>query len=124
MTTYLNKQQPNYTAHKVQNEFLSNTGLHILQQIASRTQTAKFFTVMLDTATDPDNKEQVVLVFRWVDDDLCSREDFLGLHLTDSITLQALVAIIKDTILRFMYHYSLLSQAWHALPQTEHSSFQ
>ena len=31
-------------------------------------------------------------------------------------------ALVADDV--FMYHYSLLSQAWHALPQTEHFSFQ
>ena len=43
---------------------------------------------------------QVVLVFRWVDDDLQVHEDFVGLHETDSTTADALVAIFRDTLLR------------------------
>ena len=74
--------------------------LQILRHIAAQIQSAVFFTVMVDETTDCSNKEQVVLVFRWVDDDLTAHEEFIGLYLTDSITAAALVAIIEDTLLR------------------------
>ena len=54
---------------------------------------------MLDETTDCSNKEQVVLVFRWVDENLTAHEDFVGLYVTDSINSAALVAIIRDTLL-------------------------
>ena len=38
----------------------------------------------------------MVLAFRWVGEDLVAHEDFIGLYLSDSITL---VAITEDTIL-------------------------
>ena len=55
---------------------------------------------MVDETTDCSNKEQVVLVFRWVGEDLVPHEDFIGLYLTDSIAATALVDIIEDVILR------------------------
>ena len=55
---------------------------------------------MIDETSDCSNKEQVVLVFRWVSEDLVASEEFFGLYLTDSITSAALVAIIEDTLLR------------------------
>ena len=56
--------------------------------------------MMVDETTDKANKQQVVLVFRWVDDALVAHEEFIGLYLTDSIRFEALVAVIKDTLLR------------------------
>ena len=97
---FLERQQLKYTAHEVQNELLSIMALQILRHIAAQIQSAVFFTVMVDETTDCSNKEQVVLVFRWVDDDLTAHEEFIGLYLTDSITAAALVAIIEDTLLR------------------------
>ena len=55
---------------------------------------------MIDEATDCSNKEQVVLTFRWVGEDLVPHEEFMGLYLTESITSAALVTIIEDTLLR------------------------
>ena len=36
------------------------------------------FTIMIDETTDVSTKEQVVIVFRWVDSLLMSHEDFVG----------------------------------------------
>ena len=46
------------------------------------------------------NREQVALVFYWVDSDVASHEEFVGLYQTNSITSDALVAVIKDTLLK------------------------
>lgn len=43
---------------------------------------------------------QVVLVLRWVDDDLCAHEEFIGLYKVSSIEASSLVSVIKDTLLR------------------------
>ena len=98
--TYLEKLQLKYTSHKVQNKFLSIMALQLLRSIASQLQTAVFFTIMMDEATDCGNEEQVLLVFCWVDEDLTPHEEFIGLYLTTSITAAALLAIVEDTILR------------------------
>ena len=97
---FLGKQQLKYTSHQVHNELLSIMSLQLLRQVASHIQSAVFFTVMLDEATDSANHEQVVLVFRWIDDNLTPHEEFVGLYLTASVTASALLAIIEDTILR------------------------
>ena len=44
------------------------------------------------------NVEQVVLVIRWVDNTLCSHEEFIGLYKTESV--HAKVGIINDCLLR------------------------
>ena len=68
--------------------------------MAASLQSSVYYTGMVDETTDTANKEKVVLVFRWVDDDLQVHEDFVGLHETDLTTADALVAIIRDTLLR------------------------
>ena len=45
-------------------------------------------------------------------------------HLVEAARYFTYFAKLFFSFIVFMYHYSLLSQAWHALPQTEHSSFQ
>ena len=42
---------------------------------------------------------QVVIVLRWVDDELNVHEEFIGLYEVPSIEASSLVFIIKDTLL-------------------------
>ena len=100
MTKILDRKQLKYSSHEVHNELLSIMALQVLRQIAASLQSAVFYALMVDETTDKANKEQVVLVFQWVDNDLVAHEEFVGLYLTDSITSKALVAVIKDTLLR------------------------
>ena len=96
----LERPQLKYTSPEMQNGLVS-----IMANIVLRTITARFqssiFTVMIDESTDIANIEQVVLVFRWVDNALDAHEEFVGLYQTDSLEAKALVTIIKDTIFRF-----------------------
>ena len=73
--------------------------LKILKEIAASLQAAIYFTIMVDETTDAGNKEQVVFVFWWVDDDLQVHRDFLGLHSIGSTISAALVSLISDTLL-------------------------
>ena len=98
---YLERKQLKYVSHDVQNEFLSIMALQVLREITANLQSqSAHFTIMVDETTDMSNKEQVVLVFRRVDNDLVPHEEFVGLYQTDSITSNALVAVIRDVLLR------------------------
>ena len=52
---FLQKKQLKYTFHEVQNELLSIMALQVLRRIAAQIQSAVFFTVMVDEATDCSN---------------------------------------------------------------------
>ena len=54
----------------------------VLDEIATNIQSADLFTVMADESTDASNKEQVVVVIRWVDKSLDVHEDFIHLYNT------------------------------------------
>ena len=71
---------------------MAQTILHVKQ-----IQSSIYFSLMVDETTDISNREQVVLVFRWVAEDLTVHEDFFGLYQTDTIDAKALR--IKDTLL-------------------------
>ena len=55
---------------------------------------------MLDETTDKSIKEQAVFLLRWVDEALEVHKEFIGLYSTSCTTAEALVSIIKDTLLR------------------------
>ena len=49
--------------------------------------------------TDLSNREQVVVCLRWVDCSLDVHEEFVGLHMVDSMDANTLVSVIKDVLL-------------------------
>ena len=95
---WMKRKSNKYTSHDIQNEILQVMALKALRQIATIIQ-ATHFTIMIDETTDTSTTEQVVVVFRWVDDALQVHEDFVGLFETDSISPDSLCALIKDTLL-------------------------
>ena len=97
LSAWLEKKSNKYTGHDVQNEMLQIMALRMLREIASNIQSS-MFTIMVDETTDASTREQVVIVLRWVDDELMVHEDLIGLHLTDSIDSDSLVTIIHDVL--------------------------
>ena len=55
---------------------------------------------MIDETSNASNVEQVVLVFRWVDNNLAVHEEFIGLYQSNPIDAKSLVAIVRDSLLR------------------------
>ena len=74
------KRTDKCTSHDMQNDMLKAMAHKILRNINFRLHSASFFTIMADETTDASNKEQVVIVFRYVDNnDFSVEEEFLGL---------------------------------------------
>ena len=96
----MKKKKEKYTSHEVQNEILKLMALRVLREISTNLHSTEFYTVMIDECTDISNKEQVVIVLRWIDDQLTPHEEFLGLYVVPSIGSSVLVSIIKDTLVR------------------------
>ncbi|XP_052268522.1 zinc finger MYM-type protein 1-like [Dreissena polymorpha] len=74
--------------------------IHIIHKVASNIKTNEFYTIIADEKTDKSNREQVVLVFRHVDEDLNVHEDFVGFHQVHSIDATTMTSVIEDTLLR------------------------
>ena len=98
-----------YTSPEIQNEMMKIMSLKILREIAAEIQSASFFTLMADEATDVRNCSQLVVVIRWVSDDLEVFEDFIGLNHMEKIDAVSIVTALKDVLLRMnLYNYNLL----------------
>ena len=74
--------------------------LSILRSIATNLHDAYCFTVMADESADSSNQEQLVICFRWVDQQLEVHEDFVGLYEIPDTSANTIVAAIKDCLLR------------------------
>ena len=74
--------------------------LKIIRKIAVSFQGSDFFTIMADETTDASNKEQVVICMQRVDNNFEAYEEFIGMHVVDSIDASTLYHVIKDVLLR------------------------
>ncbi len=100
ITGWLEKKTKKYTAPDMQNEILKTMALQVLRQVVESIHSAPFLTLMIDETTDVSNIEQVVICFRWVDSNLESHEEFIGLYQVDSTQSSTLVATIHDVLQR------------------------
>ena len=112
INVFIEKNKMKYTSHEIQNEVLSIMSLQVFCEIIIQIQSAPYFTVMIDEATDLDNIEQVVLVIPSVIDNLTVTEDFIGLYKTESIESSSLVSVIKDVLLRMNLKLKYCQGQW------------
>ena len=96
----INKKTDKYTSADIQNEILKITSLNIFREIAANLQNGVWYTIMADEVNDESNREQVIVCLRWIDEQVEAREEFIGLHKVDQIDSDAIVAVLKDTLLR------------------------
>ena len=97
---WLEKKTDKYVSADIQNELLKVMGLQFLRDIGAAFHNAEFSSLMVDETTDISNKEQAVLCFCWVSDDLIAHREFVGLYGTENTEAQTLVNIILDVLTR------------------------
>lgn len=93
LSCWLKKKTDKYTSADIQNELLQVMAHHILREIATNVHDRPF-SVKVDETTDASTQEQCVIILRWVDDNLESHEDFIGLYVTSSTSADSIVSII------------------------------
>ena len=97
----MKKKSGKYThPYTKMNECLQLMCLTILGEISKNIQNSVYYTIMADEVTDSSNKEQFVVCLCWVDHDLVSHEELVGLYAVDNITSETLVNSLKDVLLR------------------------
>lgn len=69
-------QNATYRSKTIQNELIDCVGAWIRQQLIREVAEACFFSILADETTDCSNREQLTLVFRFVDGENQIREDF------------------------------------------------
>ena len=70
----------------------------ILEEIASNIQQSTFFSLMADETTDAANKEQLVVVYRWIDDEFCVYEEFVGLRELEKTDSQSIFRELTNSL--------------------------
>ena len=100
ITSFIQQKRDKYCSPQIQNEIQKVMALHVVRQIATSIQQAKYFTVMADEVTDCSNKEQVAICFCTVDDNFQPQESFISLQVVESIQADVLVSVLKDTMVR------------------------
>ena len=102
---YLASKTDKYTSHQIQNEMLQVMALRILREICDLIRGAPFYSIMADEVTDSSNREQVVCL-RWVDQHLEPHEEFVGLHVVDTVASDRITTVLKDVLLRMNLNLS------------------
>ena len=77
----------------------------ILRKI-TRSLSGKLFAIMVDETSDISNTEQLVFCLRYVDEDLTTHEEFIGLYNMDSTTAENITLVIQDILLRLSLQMS------------------
>ena len=96
---YLASKSDKYTSHHIQNEMLQVMALRILREICDSIRGAPFYSLMADEVTDSSNREQVVVCLRWVDQHFEPHEEFVGLHVVNTVASDMITAVLKDVLL-------------------------
>ena len=95
------RRRNNWTSHEIQNEIIKIMAYSVLRKIACTIRANKYFSILVNDATDCSFKEQVSICFRHVDvNTLEVHQEFAGLYETDNTTAATLTTIIKDAICR------------------------
>ena len=84
----------------IQNEMMKKMALKVLTEVAQNIQSADFYSLMSDEATDVSNVLQLVICLRWVDCDFVAYEEFIGFKDMPSTNADSIVAELTDVLLR------------------------
>ena len=71
-----------------------------MKEVAQNIQSADFYSLMGDKATDVSNVLELVICLRWVDCDLVAHDEFIGLKDMPCTNADSIVAELKYVLLR------------------------
>ena len=98
LESWLHRSQEWFTSPIIQNEVLEIVALTVLWKVV-RKFSGQYFTIMVDKTTDITNTEQMVFCIWYVDHDLATHEQFIGMHSLDSTTSESITPTIEDILL-------------------------
>ena len=74
------KKNQTYIPLEIQSETLKDMSVFLLRDVVLQAiKCSDYHSIMVDDSSDVSNKEPAVFFVRWVDEDLISHEDFIGL---------------------------------------------
>jgi len=96
----IDRKTDKYVHNTIQNEMMKVMALQVLREVAQNIQSADFYSMMGDEATDVSNVSQLVICLRWVDCDLVAHDEFIGLKEMPCTNADSIVNALKDVLLR------------------------
>ena len=96
---WMKQNKGKYTSPESQNEMIQVMSNRVMRNIFGRIRNDTFYSVMIDETTNISNAEQVVVCFRWVNENFEVHEDFVGLYEVESIGAEGLYQVITDVML-------------------------
>ena len=103
---WLQQKTNKYVAPVIQIELLQVMSNLVLREILTKIKSADFYSIMADKTSDSSNAEQLVICLLWVDNNLETHEDFLGLYSLSDLRADTMTNAIKDVFLRFDLPFS------------------
>jgi Domain of unknown function (DUF4371) len=89
-----------FLSHENQNDILKMMNHAVLRQIIAKVNAVKFFSIIADETTDMSRMQQLSICLRWIDDEFCVHEDYVGMHEVEKADAASLTAILLDVIVR------------------------
>ncbi len=108
LSDWLQRKNNKYTSHEMHNKLIQIMAHQVLRDLASKIQNSKFICIMIDETSDINNKEQVTIVIRSMNDELEVSEDILGLYIVSSIDASSLFSVVSDVLTRLNLSWSRL----------------
>ena len=87
-----------YVSNTIQNELIGALYQNMIEELKKKFQTATYFSIMMDEASDSGRKEQVSIVVRYVDMDFVIQERLVNIERTDSTDAETLFQILLNSI--------------------------
>lgn len=91
--------EKNYMSHDIINELIHLISRCVLGQVISPIRD-EFYALLADETRDISTKEQLVSLFRWVDDSYVVHEDFIGLFDLPKADASTIVTALNDILIR------------------------
>ncbi|XP_047237317.1 zinc finger MYM-type protein 1-like [Girardinichthys multiradiatus] len=89
----------NYMSHDIINELINSVSHSVLSQIISPIR-GEFYAILADETRDISNKEQLVVLFLWVDDSFVPHQDFVGLFDLPQADASTILTALNDVLVR------------------------
>ena len=96
---WLHKETNRFISSTIQNEIPKDMTMYFLRPIVKNIKESRYYSIMHEI-TDIINTEQFVICIRWVDNDLNTNDDFIGLLELSVTNAETWAFILKDVVLR------------------------
>ncbi|XP_029448223.1 zinc finger MYM-type protein 1-like isoform X2 [Rhinatrema bivittatum] len=89
-----------YMSRDIINELIHLFAMDIIRRLLSKVHEAAFYAILADKTRDIANREQLVTLFRWVDENYTVHEDFIGLVDLPNTDDSTIYSVLNDVLIR------------------------